>query len=203
MTKTRWRLEAERDPYRKMARRDGYRSRAAYKLLEANKRFNLIERGYVVVELGAWPGGMTQAAARIVGSEGIVVAVDKRRFREFSEKNIITLQLDILRDNVVEEVLRVLEGRKTDFLVSDASPSLSGIREIDILSQLELSEKAYEIALKILKRGRAIMLKAFESEEVRELESKLRESFKKVKRFIPKASKKKSSELYLIGLGKI
>ncbi len=202
MPTRRWIDEARRDHYRRRAREEGYRSRAAYKLLEAQKKFRLMRRGDIVVELGAWPGGMTQAAARIVGPEGLVVAIDVRKFEPFEEDNIIALQLDLLEDDVVSEVLKTLEGRPANLLVSDASPKFSGIRDIDIIRQYELALKSYEIAKKLVKRNGSVMLKAFDCEETKELEWELRKDYKVVKRFIPKAKRKTSSEFYFIALGK-
>jgi len=202
MPTRRWLDEAKRDYYRRKAKEEGYRSRAAYKLLEAQKKYNLLERGDIVVELGAWPGGMSQAASRIVGPEGLVIAVDKREFAQFQEENIIPLQLDILEDDVVREVLKVLDGKKADVLISDASPRFTGVRDVDIIMQYELTRRSYEIAKDLVRRGGSIMLKAFECEELRELERELREEYRFVKRFIPKAKRKTSSELYLIALDK-
>jgi len=202
MPTRRWIDEAKRDYYRRRAREEGYRSRAAYKLLEAQKKYNLIEKGDIVVELGAWPGGMSQAASRIVGPEGLVIAVDRREFEQFREENIIPLQLDILEDDIVKEVLKVLDGKKADVLISDASPRFTGIRDVDIIMQYGLTRKAYEIAKDLVRRGGSVMLKAFECEELRELERELREEYEFVKRFIPKAKRKTSSELYLIAIDK-
>ncbi len=202
MPTRRWIEEAKRDPYRRRARGEGYRSRAAYKLEEAQRRFGLLKRGDIVVELGAWPGGMAQAASRIVGPEGLVVAVDVRKFKPFEEENIITLQLDILEDDVVGEVLRVLDGRRADLLISDASPSFTGIREIDIVRQYELALRSYEIAGSLVRRDGSLMLKAFDSEEAMELAEKLRRDYAVVKRFVPQAKRKTSSEFYFIAMGK-
>ncbi|MCD6342100.1 MAG: RlmE family RNA methyltransferase [Thaumarchaeota archaeon] len=202
MPTRRWIEEAKRDYYRRKAREEGYRSRAAYKLLEAQKKYNLIERGNIVVDLGAWPGGMTQAASKLVGPEGLVIAVDKRELEEFSEGNIITLQLDILEDAVASEIFKILEGKMADVLVSDASPKFTGIRDIDIIMQYELTAKSHEIAKKLVKRGGSIMLKAFECDELRDLEAELRREYGFVKRFMPRARRKTSSELYLIALKK-
>ena len=155
------------------------------------------------MDLGAWPGGISQVLAKMVGPEGLVIAVDRRKFRRFDERNIITLQLDILKDDVVSEIEKILDGKLADFLISDASPSFSGIRDIDVLKQMELTRRSYEIARELVRRGGLVMLKALECGELRELERELRKEFRIVRRFIPKATKKGSSELYLIGLGKI
>ncbi len=203
MPTRRWLDEAKRDHYRKKAKEEGYRSRAAYKLLEAQKKYEFIKRGDIVVDLGAWPGGMSQAASRLVGPEGIVIAIDRREFDEFAEKNIVTLQLDILEDDVVSEVSKILDGKQADVLISDASPRFTGIRDVDILRQYELTVKSYEIARDLVRRGGSIMLKAFECEDLRELELKLRREYNFVKRFIPRAKRKTSSELYLIALKKL
>ncbi|HDD39903.1 MAG TPA: RlmE family RNA methyltransferase [Nitrososphaeria archaeon] len=203
MPTRRWLDEAKRDHYRKKAKEEGYRSRAAYKLLEAQKKYEFIKRGDIVVDLGAWPGGMSQAASRLVGPEGIVIAIDRREFDEFAEKNIVTLQLDILEDDVVSEVSKVLDGKQADVLISDASPRFTGIRDVDILRQYELTVKSHEIARDLVRRGGSIMLKAFECEDLRELELKLRREYGFVKRFIPRAKRKTSSELYLIALKKL
>ena len=203
MPTNRWLQEAERDHYRRRAREEGYRSRAAYKFLEAQRKYKLVKRGDIIVDLGAWPGGISQALARIVGSEGLVIAVDRRKFKKFDERNIITLQLDILEDDVVSEIKKILDGKLVDFLISDASPSFSGIRDVDVLRQIELAERSHEIAKELVRRGGSVMLKALECGELRELERELKTEFKIVKRFIPKATRKSSSELYLIGIGKL
>ena len=203
MPTNRWLQEARKDHYRRRAREEGYRSRAAYKFLEAQRKYRLVKRGDIIVDLGAWPGGISQALARIVGSEGLVIAVDRRKFKKFDEQNIITLQLDILEDDVVSEIKKILDGKLVDFLISDASPSFSGIRDVDVLRQIELTERSHEIAKKLVKRGGSVMLKALECGELRELERELKREFKTVKRFIPKATRKSSSELYLIGIGKL
>jgi len=199
----RWLQEARKDHYRRRAREEGYRSRAAYKFLEAQRKYRLVKRGDIIVDLGAWPGGISQALARIVGSEGLVIAVDRRKFKKFDEQNIITLQLDILEDDVVSEIKKILDGKLVDFLVSDASPSFSGIRDVDGLRQIELTERSHEIAKELVKRSGSVMLKALECGELRELERELKREFKIIKRFIPKATRKSSSELYLIGIGKL
>ena len=203
MPTRRWLDEARRDHYRKKAKEEGYRSRAAYKLLEAQKKYEFLRRGDIVVDLGAWPGGMSQAASRLVGPEGIVVAIDRREFDEFAEKNIITLQLDILEDDVVSEVSKILDGKQADVLISDASPRFTGIRDIDVLRQYELTVKSYEIARDLVRRGGSIMLKAFDCEDLHGLELKLRREYGFVKRFIPRAKRKTSSELYLIAMKKL
>lgn len=203
MPTRRWIDEARRDHYRRRAREEGYRSRAAYKLLEAQEKYELIKRGDIVVELGAWPGGMSQVASKLVGSGGIVIAVDRRKFEEFEEKNIITLQLDILEDDVVSEISRILNGKKVDVLVSDASPRFTGISDVDVLRQYELAVRSYEIAGELVRRGGSMMLKAFDCEDLRELEMKLRWEYGFVKRFTPRAKRKTSSELYLIAMKKL
>lgn len=194
-----WIKEASRDIFKRRAITEGFRSRAAYKLLEANKKFKLIKPGDIVVELGAWPGGMTQAASRLVGETGLVIAVDIRKFKEFNEPNIITIQSDILEEDTLQKILDVLDGKLVDVVVSDASPHLTGIRDMDICKQMELTEKAYEISLKLLKKEGSIMLKAFECDELRMLEEHIKSSFGYFKRFIPSATRKTSSEIYLIG----
>ena len=203
MPTNRWLQEARKDHYRRRAREEGYRSRAAYKFLEAQRKYKLVKRGNIIVDLGAWPGGISQALARIVGSEGLVIAVDRRKFKKFDERNIVTLQLDILEDDVVSEIKKILDGKLVDFLISDASPSFSGIRDVDVLRQIELAERSHEIAKELVRRGGSVMLKALECGELRELERELKTEFKIVKRFIPKATRKSSSELYLIGIGKL
>ena len=199
----RWLAEARRDYYRRRAREEGFRSRAAYKLLEAVERFRLIRRGDIVVELGAWPGGMSQAASRVVGPQGLVIAVDRREFRSFEESNIVALQLDILEDEVIDPILDLTGGKMVDVLVSDASPRFIGVRDVDVARQIELTLRSMEIAEGIVRRGGNVMLKAFECEDLREVEARLREMFGKVRRFIPRSSRKTSSELYLIGLGRL
>jgi 23S rRNA (uridine2552-2'-O)-methyltransferase len=196
-----WAEEAYRDIFRRRAKTEGFRSRAAYKLLEADKRFRLIKKGDIVVELGAWPGGMTQAASRLVGETGLVIAVDIRKFKAFSESNIITINSDILEEeDTVQKILQVLNGKQVDVVISDASPKFTGIRDVDTARQIELTEKSYNISHKLVKKGGSIMLKALECRELELLEEQIRSSFSYVKRFIPSATRKTSSEIYLIGL---
>ncbi|MEM1966348.1 MAG: RlmE family RNA methyltransferase [Nitrososphaerota archaeon] len=202
MARGRWLSERRADPWVKRAKREGYPSRAAYKLKHIQELYSLIGLGDIVVELGAAPGGMLKVASEIVGEEGLVLGVDVKPIR-CSGPNIRTLVLDIMSPTAPEAILRELEYVKCDVLISDASVNLTGVVEMDTLRQLELVLRCCEIADMVLKDGGNIMFKAFECPELQLIERPLRRHFKQFKRVItPPSLRKHSSEIFLIGLGR-
>ncbi|MCS7097309.1 MAG: RlmE family RNA methyltransferase [Candidatus Methanomethylicia archaeon] len=186
------------DYYYYRSKIEGYRSRAAYKLKEINEKFKIIKRGYVVVDLGAAPGGWIQVAREIVGDKGFIVGVDINPIAKFPWENVKTIIADITDPNTVDKVKSLLPNKVANVVLSDAAPKLSGIHEIDHANQIFLAENALQISLKLLVEDGACVIKALQGSTFREFINKVRENFKYVKIYKPKASRKKSSEIYVI-----
>lgn len=198
MTKA-WVQERKRDYYYKRAKEEKYRSRAAYKILQAVEKYNFIREGDVVIDLGAAPGGWIQAVRKIVGSKGFVLGVDLKPIKPFPETNIKTIIGDITEGETVRQILEILP-RKADVVVSDVSPNISGIWELDHARQIDLAKKAFEIALQTLKPGGNFFVKVFQGDMLKDFINIVKKHFGDVKIIKPKASRAKSSELFVLGL---
>lgn len=198
MTKA-WIQERKRDYYYRKAKEEKYRSRAAYKLFQAVEKYHFIREGDVVVDLGAAPGGWTQAARKIVGPKGFVLGVDLKPIKPFPERNVKTVIGDITENETVRQILEILP-RKADVVVSDVSPNISGVWELDHARQIDLAQKALEIALQTLKPGGNFFVKVFQGDMLEDFVSAVRKHFMDVKIIKPKASRAKSSELFVLGL---
>jgi 23S rRNA (uridine2552-2'-O)-methyltransferase len=194
-----WVQERKRDYYYKRAKEEKYRSRAAYKILQAVEKYNFIREGDVVIDLGAAPGGWIQAVRKIVGSKGFVLGVDLKPIKPFPETNIKTIIGDITEGETVRQILEILP-RKADVVVSDVSPNISGIWELDHARQIDLAKKAFEIALQTLKPGGNFFVKVFQGDMLKDFINIVKKHFGDVKIIKPKASRAKSSELFVLGL---
>ncbi len=181
-----------KDSYFQKAKTEGYRSRAAYKLLEINKKYRIIKRGYKVLDLGAAPGSWSQVCSKL-GAKGI--AVDLKSISEI--KNVKSIVCDLTKDTCLEK----LRG-KFNVVLSDMAPSTSGIRKLDQGKSEILAEIALEIAQKFLRKNGAFVVKVFEGAETNELVRKMKKVFAEVKKFKPESSRKESKEVYLVGLEK-
>jgi 23S rRNA (uridine2552-2'-O)-methyltransferase len=184
------------DPYARKARASGFRSRAAYKLFEINDKFSIFKKGQQVIDLGASPGGWSQVASRKVGSNGLVIAIDKAYIQEFKEKNIEIVFQDIFKKNLDKFLLE--NYGKSDVLISDCAPSISGKYDKDHAIQSMLANRALELSISILYTGGSFVCKIFQGSETQEFVKYVRERFRTVKLFKPKSSRKQSSEIYLI-----
>jgi 23S rRNA (uridine2552-2'-O)-methyltransferase len=191
--------EAEVDPFRRLAQRAGFRSRAAYKLLEMDRRFKLFSRGSKVIDLGSAPGSWLQVAAGHVGPRGLVVGVDVSPV-DVGGENVRVIRSDI-RSPELLETLRSTVGSSVDVLLLDAAPKFSGISEVDVERQIELITCGLGVAKRFLRRGGKAVLKALEGERTREVELILRESFDRVVRYRPAAVRRHSREFYFVCLG--
>lgn len=149
--------------------------------------------------MGAAPGGWTQYVADKVGKNGLVVAVDLRELDPLPHKNVKTLQIDISDEEAPKRILEVANGR-VDMVLSDLSPSLSGVWEVDVARQVDLSLRALKMAKRILKRSGSMVLKVFEGMDSWRVVEELRKGFSTVKLFKPPASRKRSAEIYAVGL---
>lgn len=185
-----------RDTYYKKAKQDGYRSRAAYKLIELQERFHILKAGQLVVDLGAAPGGWLQVAAKFVGPKGKVLGIDLQPIEALNQKNIILIQGDITAAETEQRIQEHLE-RPADCVLSDLAPKLSGIRDADEARSLELNRTALQAAKRLLGPGGSLLVKSFVSEELRSFSAELDKQFRSVQRTRPDASRKGSSEIYL------
>jgi 23S rRNA (uridine2552-2'-O)-methyltransferase len=186
--------EARKDLYRRLAREQGYKSRAAFKLIEANEKYRFIRPGDRVVDFGSAPGGWLQVASRLVGRRGLVVGVDVQP-PHLREDNVASLALDVNDPKVELRVLGLL-GRRADVVLSDLSPSVSGVWELDQTRQVDLTLRVLELCLGILKEGGRAFCKLFEGERSPEVRERFRRGFRSVRVVKPAASRSGSSELY-------
>lgn len=194
-----WVKERKRDFYYKKAKEEKYRSRAAYKLFQSVEKHHFIKEGNVVVDLGAAPGGWTQAARKIVGNKGFVLAVDIKPIKPFLEKNVCAIVSDMKETKTLQKILEIIP-RKADAVISDASPNISGIWEFDHACQIDLAEYALQIALNVLCPSGKIFFKVFQGDLLNVFLKKLGKNFKFVKIVKPKASKAKSAELFVLAM---
>jgi 23S rRNA (uridine2552-2'-O)-methyltransferase len=183
------------DHYFKKAKQEGYRSRAAYKLAELQQRFRLLRPGYFVVDLGAAPGGWLQVAAEIVGPAGKVIGVDLQAIETFRGPNILLLQGDITEAETQGKI-NELFGGPVHCVLSDLAPKLSGIRDADTAHCLDLNGAALAAATGLLRRGGALLVKSFISEELQAFTLELKKCFSSVQRTRPEATRQGSSEFY-------
>jgi 23S rRNA (uridine2552-2'-O)-methyltransferase len=178
------------DPYVRKARQEGYRSRAAYKLLEIDQKHSLFRPGMTVLDLGAAPGGWSQVAAQKVMPGGRVVAIDVLEIAPISGVSIIR-----------GDFRQVSIENRADVVLSDVSPNLSGIPNVDQARLLELGLSAIELCAKFLKRDGVFVVKAFHGEAFDELRERLAALFTKVKVAKPSASRGESAETYVVARG--
>jgi 23S rRNA (uridine2552-2'-O)-methyltransferase len=188
------------DRYYRKAKQQGYRSRAAYKLLELQERYRFLHPGDSVIDLGAAPGGWLQIAAKIVGPSGRIVGVDLQAIQPFQERNIVLLQGDMTDADVREKIKQLLSG-PADCLLSDLAPKLSGIRHADTARCFELNQSALLTAVEFLRPGGALVIKSFISEELHTFTAAMKRYFLTVQRTKPEATRQGSSEFYFVGLG--
>ncbi len=189
------------DPYVAQAKRDGYRSRAAYKLLEIDDKHRILKSGMAVVDLGAAPGGWSQIAARRVGAldgRGKVVAIDLLEMPEIP--GVTFAQLDFL-DNSAPDKLREMLGGHADVVMSDMAANTTGHRTTDQLRIQGLVESAVEFACEVLKPGGTFVAKVFQSGADAALQAQLKRDFATVKHVKPASSRQDSSERYVLALG--
>jgi len=183
------------DTYYRKAKQEGYRSRAAYKLIELQERFRLLKPGDWVIDLGAAPGGWLQVAAKIVGPKGRVIGVDLQPMDAFREPNIIVVQGDIASDETRQKIVDLLAA-PAHCVMADRAPKLSGIRDADSARSLELNQTALRVAVRLLKPAGNLLIKSFVSNDLHGFTLELKKSFRVVERTRPEATRRASSEFY-------
>jgi 23S rRNA (uridine2552-2'-O)-methyltransferase len=194
-----WIQNRKRDYYYKKAKAENYRSRATYKLSQTAKKYRFIRKGDVVVDLGAAPGGWIQAVRKIVGKTGFVLGVDLKPIAPFPQKYIRTIVADLTAPETLQQILDFLP-RKADVVISDASPNISGVWEVDNARQIDLASQALRIALNILRPSGNFFVKVFEGDMLPGFVKNVEKHFDAVKAVKPKASRAKSSEMYLLAI---
>ncbi len=192
-----WLNDHEKDEYVLRARREGYRSRASYKLLEIDEKFGLLRPGTVVVDLGAAPGGWTQVALKKCGPKGFVVGLDLLDIEPL--EGAVLIKGDFTEESALVELMTALQDRPVDLVISDMAPNLSGMKEIDQPQAIYLTELVLDFTCSTLKPGGALLMKCFEGSGVDDLRGEIRNNFRQLSNFKPKASRGKSRETYVLG----
>ncbi|WP_111640981.1 23S rRNA (uridine(2552)-2'-O)-methyltransferase RlmE [Marinimicrobium alkaliphilum] len=195
----RWLEEHFNDHYVKLSQRDGYRSRASYKLLEINDKDRLIRPGLTVVDLGAAPGGWSQVAARLVGDKGRVLASDILPMDTIAGVDFI--QGDFTETEVFEQLMAAMDGQRADLVISDMAPNMSGVDAVDQPQAMYLVELALDMAQQVLKPNGAFVAKVFQGEGFDDYLKSARSLFTKVAIRKPQASRPRSREVYLVAKG--
>ena len=186
------------DAFVKQAQKDGYRARAAYKLIEIDDKDHLIKPGMAVVDLGSAPGSWSQVVAHRLKGQGKIIALDILPMVGIGGVDFI--QGDFREDSVLEELESRLNGQPIDLVISDMAPNISGIGSVDQANAAYLTELAVDFSLKWLKPNGNFLVKVFIGSGFEEIVKLMRESFEKVVTRKPKASRDRSSEVYLLGL---
>ena len=195
----RWLREHHQDYWVERARAEGWRSRAAFKLLEIQRKDRLLRPGMRVLDLGAAPGSWSQVAAREVGARGIVVASDLLEMDPIA--GVTFIQGDFREQEVLEQLLAALGDEPVDLVMSDMAPNLSGIRTADQAAAMYLAELALDMARRVLAPEGTLVVKVFQGEGIDDFRRDFRETFKRVSTRKPVASRDRSPELYLVGSG--
>jgi len=194
-----WIQDRKKDYYYQKAKAENYRSRATYKLSQTATKYHFIQRGDVVVDLGAAPGGWIQAARKIAGNRGFVLGVDLKPIAPFPQEYVRTIIGDMTEPETLQQILEFLP-RKADAVISDASPNISGIWEVDHARQIDLAHQALQVALNILRPSGNFFVKVFEGDMLSDFIKTVEKHFEIVKLIKPKASRAKSSEMYLLAM---
>ena len=191
-----WRERQERDPYVQQARRDGWRSRAVYKLEQIDKKEKLLKPGMTVIDLGSAPGSWSQYVTRELSGRARIVAVDLLEMDALPDVEFI--QGDFTRDEVFEALAGAVDGAGVDLVISDMAPNISGNKSVDQPRSMYLVELAMDLARRVLSPGGSFVCKLFQGEGFDAFVADARRSFERVRVIKPKASRPGSREVYLV-----
>jgi 23S rRNA (uridine2552-2'-O)-methyltransferase len=192
--------ERKREHFYRLAKHKGYRSRAAFKLKQLNRRYGLLHKGDVVVDLGAAPGGWLQVARECVGAKGFVLGLDLQPITKLPYDNVVTLRGD-LTDPAMPGLIHERLPRSANVVLSDASPKISGVWNVDHVRSIELARAVLAISDSILCKGGRLVVKVFQGELFNDLMADIRQRFDFAKISKPIASRKRSAEVYIIAKG--
>ena len=193
-----WMKEHIDDHYVQKAQKDGYRARAAYKLLEINEKTNLIKKGMTVVDLGSAPGSWSQVASKLVGEKGILIASDILPMDNLPDVTFI--QGDFREADVFDTIMAEVGDRQVDVVLSDMAPNTAGNSAIDQPRMMYLCELAVDFALETLPEGGALIMKVFQGEGAQELRKQMQPKFSKIRSIKPAASRPRSKEMFWIAI---
>lgn len=193
-----WMQEHVNDPYVKMAQKDGYRARAAYKLIEIDDRDKLIKPGMTVVDLGSTPGSWSQVVVQRLKGQGRIIALDILDMHPIARVEFI--QGDFREESVLRQLEQSLNNQQVDLVIADMAPNISGVKDVDQAGAAYLTELALEFSQDWLKPGGNFLVKVFVGSGFEEIMQAMRQQFEKVVTRKPKASRDRSSEVYLLGL---
>ena len=194
-----WLKEHHDDAYVLRARKDGYRSRAVYKLIELQQKDQILKPGQFVLDLGAAPGGWSEYVAQFTGTRGRLIAVDLLPIEPIAGVEVI--QGDFSERQVLDQILDLVGEQTLDLVLSDMAPNISGIETVDQPKSINLAELAFELARDCLNENGSFVVKLFQGEGFEELTSVFRLAFKSVKFRKPKASRPRSREIYAVCWG--
>lgn len=194
-----WLKEHFDDKYVKMAQKDGYRSRASYKLLEIQEKDKIIRPGMTVVDLGAAPGGWSQVTSRLIGGQGRLIASDILEMDAIGDVTFI--QGDFTEDAVLTQILEAVGNTQVDLVISDMAPNMSGLSAVDMPRAMFLCELALDLAGRILRPGGDFLIKIFQGEGFDVYHKDVRKLFDKVQMRKPLSSRDRSREQYLLARG--
>ena len=192
-----WMREHVNDTYVQLAKKEGWRSRAAFKLMEIDDKDKLLRRGEVAVDLGATPGGWSQVAAKRIGDGSLVIALDLLEMEPLH--NVDFIQGDFREDDVLKQLEEKLAGRRVGLVMSDMAPNMSGVPLVDQARVMYLAELGLEFSKVHLKPDGAFLVKVFQGSDYENFLRAMREVFKTVVVRKPDASRDRSAELYLLG----
>lgn len=195
-----WMKEHINDFFVKQAKKEGYRSRAAYKLLEIDERDRILKPGQIVVDLGAAPGSWSQVVSQKVGNTGKVIALDILEMVPLP--NVIFIQSDFREEQAMLELKNHLNGQAANLVISDMAPNMSGIAVSDQAKSMYLAELALTFSMEQLNYGGNFLVKVFQGRDFDSFLREMRVNFQSVLIRKPKASRDRSNELYLLGLGR-
>ncbi len=190
------------DYYFKKAKKENYPARSVYKLEEAQKKYQFLKAGNIVLDLGCQPGSWSIYAAKIIGPQGLVVGVDLQKEKKISiakAAEIVWFYDDIMADDIVEKLQSIRKNYGT--ILSDIAPRTSGNKWVDQQQSLSLARRVLELVGKLLESDGNIYVKVFEGEDFKEFVDSVRKSFKTVKIFKPKSSRSESREVFVLGMG--
>ena len=193
----RWMQDRKKEHYYKMAKRENYRSRAAFKLKQIDARFEIFREGDTVIDLGANPGGWSQIPVQLVGKSGKVIALDLKPIEPIP--GVITVKGDVRSKITKKKVKKALEDGFANIIISDMAPNISGNYSMDHAKSMELAEMTLEYADEFLEKGGHLIVKVFDGDLAKHLFDSIKKKFRGAKRHSPKASRKSSSEIYMIG----
>ncbi|GLR29380.1 RlmE family RNA methyltransferase [Psychrobacter pocilloporae] len=193
-----WMKEHIDDHYVQKAQKDGYRARAAYKLLEINEKTNLIKKGMTVVDLGSAPGSWSQVAGQLVGDDGILIASDILAMDALP--NVTFIQGDFREAEVFDAIMAEVGDRQVDVVLSDMAPNTAGNSAIDQPRMMYLCELAVDFALSTLPKGGALIMKVFQGEGTQELRKQMQQDFSKIRSIKPGASRPRSKEMFWVAI---